>query len=75
MIKNQENSTGGHQEKKQDGADDFGDVYDNRDSTKEELLEKIDAYSFRIFPIIFVLSNIPYWAYYETLCASTCAKL
>ena len=43
----------------------YGDVNDADDD--EEHLEKIDRYSFRLFPVIFVLNNLPYWWYYVSV--------
>ena len=54
-------------------SNDFGDVLDDHhDDANEEFLEKIDKYSFRIFPITFAICNIPYWLYYVGFSTSHC---
>ena len=44
-------------------GNEYGDVND-RSHEGEEFLDQIDFYSFRIFPIMFALANIPFWLYY-----------
>ena len=44
-------------------GNEYGDVND-RSHEGEEFLDQIDYYSFRIFPIMFALANIPFWLYY-----------
>ena len=56
--------------------DDYGDVYDDRGLDTDahgQLLDKIDAYSFRIFPIVFFISNIPFWCYYAIFSPAECS--
>ena len=59
-----------------EGEDDYGDFNDDRGVDTDahgQLLDKIDAYSFRIFPFVFLVTNIPFWCYYIIFSPANCS--
>ena len=59
-----------------EGEDDYGDFNDDRGVDTDahgQLLDKIDAYSFRIFPFVFLITNIPFWCYYIIFSPADCS--
>ena len=76
VLRQQDEKNGTTKEVIATEEDDYGDVQDDREIDTDAhgfLLDKIDAYSFRIFPVVFFVTNIPFWCYYAIISSANCS--